>query len=73
MSTAARIYAMCNGETGKTEFVKATNQAQAYRHLARRTFTASVASAIAVAEHMTNGGMIEDATKEPESTTEDKE
>ncbi len=71
MSAAARIYAMCNGETGRTEFVKATNQAQSYRHLARRTFTASVASAIAVAEHMAKGGVIEDATKEPATITEE--
>lgn len=62
MATEARIYAVSNGDTGETHFVKATNQAQAVRHVARCKFSISVASSIAVADHMTEGGKILDAT-----------
>lgn len=56
-----RIYSVAaNG--GGTVFVKAANQAQALRHVARNTYSVSVASSVAVADHMTNGGKIFDAT-----------
>lgn len=57
-----RIYAVSNGDTGETHFVKAANQPQAMRHVARSKFTISVASSVAVADHMTAGGKILDAT-----------
>ncbi len=57
-----RIYAVSNGDTSETHFVKATNQPQAMRHIARSKFSITVASSVAVADHMTNGGKILDAT-----------
>lgn len=42
--------------------VKAINQAQALRHVARNTYTVTVASALSVAENMQAGMKIEDAT-----------
>lgn len=67
-----RIYIV--GANDRTQvLVKATNQAQALRHVARNTYQVRVASALEVADHMGAGGTIGDATKEPESTTEDKE
>lgn len=57
-----RIYAVSNGDTGETHFVKATNQPQAMRHIAKSKFSIAVASSVAVADHMTQGGKILDAT-----------
>lgn len=63
----ARIYIVAvqtkEGETSR--LVKATNQAQALRYVARHTFTVAVASAVQVGELMAAGAKIEDATKEP--------
>ena len=57
-----RIYEVCDNETGASNFVKASNQAQAVRHVARSKFSNAVASSVAVADHMTKGGKILDAT-----------
>lgn len=62
MASEVRIYAVSNGDTGETHFVKAANQPQAMRHVARSKFSISVASSVAVADHMTSGGKILDAT-----------
>lgn len=62
MTTQARIYAVRDTETHVDSFVKATNQPQAMRHIAKSRFHISVASSVAVADHMTAGGKILDAT-----------
>ena len=72
MSAAARIY-IVTAANGDSMLVKATNQAQALRHVAKSIYTVRAATALEVAEEMQAGQKIEDATKEPESTTEDKE
>jgi hypothetical protein len=46
--------------------VKANNRAQALNHVARNTYTVTVASALSVAENMQAGMKVEDATAEPE-------
>lgn len=43
MSTAARIYIVQN-KAGGFAMVKANNQAQALRHVARNTYTITIAS-----------------------------
>ena len=55
-----RIYAVAKKD--ETVFVMATNQPQALRYVARNTYAVSVASSVAVAQHMTKGGKILDAT-----------
>ena len=61
-----RIYAVAKKD--ETAFVKATNQAQALRFVARNTYAVSVASSVSVADHMTKGGKILDATVTPTET-----
>ena len=68
MSTTARIYLVQN-KAGGFSMVKAVNQTQALRHVARNTYTVTVASALSVAENMQSGMQVEDATAEPEPTT----
>jgi hypothetical protein len=51
--------------------VKAVNQAQALRHVARNTYTIAIASALSVAENMQAGMKVEDATAETETTAEE--
>lgn len=72
MSTQARIY-IVQSANGDQTLVKATTQAQALRHVARNAFTVRAAAAIEVADMMANGKQFEDATKESDPTTEDKE
>lgn len=62
MASDVRIYEVRNKETGDADFVKATNQPQAVRHVARSKFSVRVASSVSVADHMTGGGKILDAT-----------
>ena len=62
MASDVRIYEVCDNETGTSSFVKATNQPQAMRHVARSKFSIIVASSVSVADHMTRGGKIIDAT-----------
>lgn len=59
----ARIYIVTSGNTEK--LVKATNQAQALRHVARTTYAVRAATVIEVAEKMGVGAKVEDATAEP--------
>ncbi len=60
-----RIYAIKPiASDGRTVMVKAANQAQALRHVARHTYRVSVASAVDVADHMADGWKIEDATRD---------
>ena len=66
MTTAARIYRV-EAANGDSVLVKATNQAQALRHVARSIYTVSVPTALEVAEEMQAGQKIEDATKTTES------
>lgn len=76
MSTAARIYIVTKEKDGPTcgrQLVKANNQAQALRHVAKSTYTVRAATALEVAEEMQAGQKVVDATAETESTTEDKE
>ena len=61
MSSAARIYVV-QAKAGGFTMVKAINQAQALRHVARNTYTVTVASALSVAENMQAGMKIDDAT-----------
>jgi len=62
MANEARIYAVKNTDTGETHMVKATNQPQAMRHVAKSKFAVAVASSLAVVDHMTAGGKVLDAT-----------
>lgn len=68
--TAARIY-IVTAANGDSMLVKATNQAQALRHVARSIYTVRAATALEVAEEMGAGQKIEDATTEPATTTEE--
>lgn len=61
MSSQERIY-IVQAKAGGFEMVKAINQAQALRYVARNTYTVTVASALSVAENMQAGMKIEDAT-----------
>lgn len=61
MSSQERIY-LVQAKAGGFSMVKAINQAQALRHVARNTYTVTVASALSVAENMQAGMKIEDAT-----------
>ncbi len=72
MSAAVRIY-IVTAANGDAMLVKATNQAQALRHVARSIYSVRAATALEVAEEMQAGQKVEDATAEPEPTTEDKE
>lgn len=65
MSTSARIYIVTD-DSDEAMLVKATNQAQALRHVARAIYTVRAATALEVAEQMQAGQRIEDATKETE-------
>lgn len=63
--TAARIYCVAEAdENGAKHYVKATTQAQALRHVARHRYTVEVATAIEVADAMSGGAKVADATKE---------
>jgi len=62
MSTQARIY-IVTAANGDSMLVKANNQAQALRHIARSIYTVRAASALEVAEEMSVGQKIEDATE----------
>lgn len=64
-----RIY-IVTAANGDSMLVKATNQAQALRHVARSIYTVRAATALEVAEEMQAGQKVEDATAEPESTQE---
>lgn len=64
MSTE-RIYTV-TGPGDKVSLVKAANQSQALRHVARNTFQIEVASAVQVADLMISGVKVEQASTEPQ-------
>lgn len=70
MSAAVRIY-IVTAANGDAMLVKATNQAQALRHVARSIYSVRAATALEVAEEMQAGQKVEDATAEPETTAEE--
>ena len=55
-----RIYAMKNGDT--TRLVRAANQAQAFRHVARTDWTCKPADAETAIAFAATGGKVEGAT-----------
>lgn len=65
-----RIYHV-TATNGAIGLVKATNQAQALRHVARQVFTIKPATALEVADRMADGIKVEDATKEPTDLVEE--
>jgi hypothetical protein len=64
MSTE-RIY-LVTGPAEKVSLVKAGNQSQALRHVARNTFKVEAASAVQVADLMVAGVGVEQASAEPQ-------
>ncbi len=60
MTTATRTYLVKPAE-GKARLVEATNQAQALRHVAKDTFTVTVASGLETAKAMEAGAKLEQA------------
>lgn len=60
-----RIYTV-TGPGESVRLVKATNQAQAIRHVARNTFQVEVASAVQVADLMIAGTKVEQSSIEPQ-------
>ncbi len=69
MSTA-RIY-MVTAQNADSMLVKATNQAQALRYVARSIYSVRAATALEVAEEMEAGRKVEDATREPTDLVEE--
>lgn len=64
MSTS-RIYISTDAD-GNARLIKANNQPQALRYMARKHFAIAPATGIQVAEAMSTGARVEDATKEVE-------
>jgi hypothetical protein len=62
MSSAARIYIVTDKTTTTKHLVKATNQAQAVRHIAAARLDCMVANSIEVVQLMQSGSKVEDAT-----------
>lgn len=58
----ARIYLVTDKTTAEKHLVKATNQAQAVRHIAASRLDCGVASALDVATLMQTGTTVDDAT-----------
>jgi hypothetical protein len=63
----ARIYRVLNTTTGDDHLVRAHTQAQAIRHVVADQFRAQVAGQETIVEHLTAGGVVLDATTEPEA------
>ncbi len=63
MSSAARIYVVADKTTSNKHLVKATNQAQAVRHIAAARLDCVVANSIEIVTLMQSGVVVEDATK----------
>ena len=66
MTTPTRIYNV-NGR-----LVRATNQAQAVRHVAKDTITCSVATQEEIVEAMLAGKSVEDACESPANDTNEQ-
>lgn len=67
-----RIYTV-TGPGEKVSLVKAANQAQAIRHVARNTFQIEVASAVQVADLIVAGVKVENASAEPQQALSESE
>lgn len=65
MSSAARIYIVTDKVANSKHLVKATNQAQAVRHIAAARLDCMVANSIEVVTLMQSGATVEDATAQP--------
>lgn len=63
----ARIYRVLNTTTGDDHLVRAHTQAQAIRHVVADQFRARAAGQETIVEHLTRGGVVLDATREPET------
>jgi len=68
--STARIY-MVTAQNADSMLVKATNQAQALRYVARSIYSVRAATALEVAEEMEAGRKVEDATREPTDLVEE--
>jgi len=64
MATEQRIYKVTSG--AQTYLVQATNQAQALRHIAGKTFNVEVAKTLDVVQLLTDGMKVEVAKNIPE-------
>lgn len=62
MSSAARIYVVTDKTANTKHLVKATNQAQAVRHIAAARLDCMVANSMEVVSLMQSGATVEDAT-----------
>jgi hypothetical protein len=62
MSSAARIYIVTDKTVSTKHLVKATNQAQAVRHIAAARLDCMVANSMEVVSLMQSGAVVEDAT-----------
>lgn len=69
MSTTQRIY-LVTKRGGNKRLVKAINQAQAYRHVARTDFDVTAANKIEIADMMQAGVKVEEANADPEPTND---
>lgn len=70
MSTPTRIYRVLHTRTGDDYLVRAHSQAQAIRHVVADQYRAQVAGQETIVEHLTAGGSVMDATREPEQSEE---
>lgn len=62
--TPTRIYAVHDAGLNTFHLVRATNPAAAVRHVARRQYTAEVATQDRIVETLTSGGTVLDAGAE---------
>ena len=62
----SRIYRVSNSVTGAEHLVRAHSQAQAIRHVVAEQFAARVAGQETIVEMLTAGGVVLDATRDPE-------
>lgn len=65
-----RIY-IVTAPDGAVVLVKASNQAQALRHVAKAAYTVRYATSVEVADHMGAGVKVHDATREPTDLVEE--
>lgn len=66
--TTKRIYAITDKVNHATHLIVATTQAQALRHVTRMQFDVASASAMMVADKMSQGIKVEDAGEEQQET-----
>ena len=66
MAATSRIYVVTNRGDDTQRLVRAHTQAQAIRHVVADQFRAQVAGQETIVEHLTGGGVVLDATRDPE-------